>query len=147
MTVEDPSSDGLVRAAGGVVWRHGNEGTVEVLLVHRPRYDDWTFPKGKLDPGESWEQAALREVLEETGVVAHLGPELASTAYRDRHDRRKSVRYWSMTVADSSPFQANDEVSDVRWVPVEEAAGSLTYDRDLSVLRSFTTASPGSTGS
>jgi len=121
-----------VEAAGGVVL-HENR----VLLVHRPRYDDWTLPKGKLDRGESFEDAALREVLEETGLRCTLGRELPGTEYRDRKDRAKVVRYWLMA-PDSEPgaFEPNDEVDEVRWMEVEEAAVQLTYDRDRDVLES-----------
>jgi len=119
-----------VEAAGGVVL-HENR----VLLVHRPRYDDWTLPKGKLDRGESFEDAALREVLEETGLRCTLGRELGGTEYRDRKDRPKVVRYWLMELAEKpGAFEPNDEVDEVRWMPVEDAAVKLTYDRDREVL-------------
>jgi 8-oxo-dGTP diphosphatase len=125
-----------VLAAGGVVWRHNGTGNVEVLIVHRPKYDDWTFPKGKLAPGEGAAEGALREVAEETGLRCSLGQELASTSYVDSAGRPKTVRYWSM-VADGGQFRANDEVDEVRWVPVEEAPAALSYDRDRDVLASF----------
>jgi len=119
-----------VEAAGGVVLRDGR-----VLLVHRPRYDDWTLPKGKLDRGESFEDAALREVWEETGLWCTLGRELGGTEYRDRKDRPKVVRYWLMELAEKpGAFEPNDEVDEVRWMPVEDAAVKLTYDRDREVL-------------
>ena len=120
-----------VEAAGGVVLSDG-----QVLLVHRPRYDDWTLPKGKLDRGESFEEAALREVKEETGLVCRLGHELPSSEYRDNKDRPKIVRYWLMEVEDGE-FEANDEVDEVRWVSLDEAAGELTYERDREVLASL----------
>lgn len=103
-------------------------------MVHRPRYDDWTFPKGKLDPGETWEQAAVREVWEETGMVAVLGPELASTQYLDRFDRPKRVRYWAMAVAVDTGLPPGDEVDERRWVSPAEANAMLSYDRDRDVL-------------
>ena len=84
-----------VKASGGVVWRRGDDG-VEIVVAHRPRYDDWSLPKGKLDKGESWEQAALREVEEEVGLKCRLGPELEPTSYEDRKGRAKVVRYWLM---------------------------------------------------
>jgi len=120
-----------VEAAGGVVLSDG-----QVLLVHRPRYDDWTLPKGKLDRGESFEEAALREVEEETGLVCRLGDELPSSEYRDNKDRPKIVRYWLMEV-DGGEFEANDEVDEVRWVSLDEAADELTYERDREVLASM----------
>lgn len=126
-----------VRAAGGVVWRRDDTGAVEVLIVHRDRYDDWTFPKGKLDPGESWEEAAVREVLEETGIVAILGPELAQTEYVDNRRRQKRARYWAMAVAADSGFEAGEEISDRVWMSTDEVAVRLTYERDLAVLESF----------
>ena len=109
--------DDVVRAAGGLVWR-GAGSEVEVVLIHRDRYDDWTFPKGKLDPGETWEQAAVREVFEETGIVPVLGPELSGTRYPDRSGRPKVVRYWAMRVAADVGFEPNVEISAVRWVPL-----------------------------
>jgi 8-oxo-dGTP diphosphatase len=117
-----------VRAAGGLVVRDGPEGS-EVLLVHRPRYDDWTFPKGKLDPGESDEQAAIREVEEETGYRCSLEIELPSTSYIDAKGRPKLVRYWLMRVVDGD-FAANDEVDEVVWLPASAARAKLSYDRD-----------------
>jgi 8-oxo-dGTP diphosphatase len=130
---------GRVLAAGGVVWRPGEEG-VEVCLVHRPKYDDWTFPKGKVDPGESPEDAARREVAEETGLRCELGDELASATYVDAKGRPKLVRYWAMTPLEGS-FTPNAEVDELRWVPPRDAAELLTYHHDLAVLESFV-ASP-----
>ncbi len=131
----------LVRAAGGVVWRQVGE-TVEVLLVHRQRYDDWSFPKGKLDPGESWEQAAVREVFEETGVVAVLGEELAATDYVDQKGRPKRARYWEMAVAVDTGFEADDEISALQWLAASRADAVLSYPRDVGVLRSLTATGP-----
>ncbi|MFP5576622.1 MAG: NUDIX hydrolase [Acidimicrobiia bacterium] len=128
-----PDADVEVRAAGGVPWRRGAAG-LEVLVIHRSRYDDWSFPKGKLDPGESWEQAAVREVWEETGLVTVLGDELGRTTYHDRHGRRKHVRYWSMAVAADAGFTPGDEVGERRWVPAGDAEELLTYERDRAVL-------------
>ena len=130
------ADDVEVRAAGGVPWRR-TDGGLEVLVIHRSRYDDWSFPKGKLDPGETWEQAAVREVWEETGLVTVLGDELGSTEYRDRHGREKQVRYWSMAVAADAGFEPGDEVSERRWVGAADSASLLTYDRDRDLLGRF----------
>ena len=122
-----------VEAAGGVVVRDSEAGT-EVCVVHRPRYGDWSFPKGKLDPGESFEEAALREVEEETGLRCTLEAELPSTEYRDSKDRQKLVRYWQMEVDEDPGFEPNDEVDELRWLPMAETAELLTYDRDRGLL-------------
>jgi 8-oxo-dGTP pyrophosphatase MutT (NUDIX family) len=122
-----------VLAAGGVVWRRNDEGQIEVVLVHRPRYDDWSLPKGKVDRGETDEDAALREVEEETTVKANLGPELPTTLYLDRSGKQKRVRYWAMTVAEGAPAGAH-EVDEALWVPLVDAAGRLSYVHDADVL-------------
>jgi 8-oxo-dGTP pyrophosphatase MutT (NUDIX family) len=114
------------RAAGGVVVRDGR-----VLVVHRPRYDDWSLPKGKLRLGESWEAAALREVEEETGLRCELGELVGTTRYG-----LKEVRYFSMTSEDEA--YAQNEVDEVRWVPLGEVAALLTYERDADLLRRLT---------
>ncbi len=129
----EPAAD-VVRAAGGIVTRPGPDGP-EVLIVHRPRYDDWTLPKGKLDAGETWADAAVREVVEETGLRCTLDAPLAEVRYEDHQGRPKVVRYWAMTVLDGA-FTVNDEVDEIRWVPLAEAAALLTYrhDRTLPAL-------------
>ncbi len=125
-----------VKASGGVVWRRGERG-IEVALVHRPRYDDWSFPKGKLDQGENWEEAALREVEEEVGLRCRLGHELPPVSYRDDKGRSKLVRYWLMEPLDGA-FAANSEVDEMRWLPVAEARELLSYDHDRALLREVT---------
>jgi 8-oxo-dGTP pyrophosphatase MutT (NUDIX family) len=122
-----------VRAAGGLLFRQRAEGPVEVVLVHRPAYDDWTFPKGKLDPGETDAEAAVREVEEETGLRSRPVRDLGTTSYHDSRGRPKTVRYWEMTPIDGVLGPAN-EIDEARWVPLDEAARMLTYARDRKLL-------------
>jgi len=123
-----------VRAAGGVVWRRAGP-RVEVLVVHRPRYDDWSLPKGKLEPGESFEQAARREVAEEAGVAVELGDELPSARYLDRKGRPKLVRYWAMRAVGDTSWRPTAEVDARRWVALDEAEDLLTYPHDRLLVR------------
>lgn len=124
-----------VRAAGGVVWRPDHQDRPEVVVVHRPKYDDWSLPKGKCDPGESDEACALREVEEETGYRTVLGPELPMVSYVDRKGRPKDVRYWLMTVvAGASEFVPNDEVDEIRWCRLADASRLLSYQDDRTLL-------------
>jgi 8-oxo-dGTP diphosphatase len=127
MTIDPDAAE--VKASGGVVMRDER-----IALVHRPRYDDWSLPKGKLDRGESWEDAALREIEEEIGLRCRLGDELSPTSYRDHKGRAKVVRYWLMEPLDGE-FTPNDEVDEMRWVTPAEADDLLTYDRDRELLR------------
>jgi len=117
------------RAAGGLVVRDGH-----VLVVHRPKYDDWTFPKGKLEDGESWEEAALREVEEETGLRCRLGDYVGSTHYPFR-DGIKEVRYFRMTPEGDA--RAQNEVDELRWLPLAEADALLSYDYDRALAKSL----------
>jgi 8-oxo-dGTP diphosphatase len=147
----------MVRAAGGVVWRRSG-GAVEVVLVHRPAYDDWSLPKGKAHHHESDEEAALREVEEETGLSCSLGEELPGTTYVDSAGRDKSVRYWEMAPcsgqlggaggardelrpgpAAAGPVRPGGvpEVDEARWWPLGEARERLSYRSDLVVLDGF----------
>jgi 8-oxo-dGTP diphosphatase len=128
-----------VRAAGGLVTRKGSDGEPEVLVVHRVRYDDWSFPKGKLDKGESFEEAALREVEEETGLICRIEELLPTARYQDAQDRPKLVRYWRMTVVDGdiADFEFTSEISGLRWVSVEEASALLSYRHDRRLLDSL----------
>jgi 8-oxo-dGTP diphosphatase len=125
-----------VRAAGAVVTRKGGSAR-EVLLVHRPKYDDWSFPKGKLDPGEHQVTAAVREVAEETGLDVRLGPALTPQRYRMSNGRWKHVDYWTATVLgsdDVSRYRPNEEIDAVEWVPWKAAPSRLSYPHDRDTL-------------
>ena len=124
-----------VRAAGGLVVRDRGAGA-EVAIVHRPRYDDWSLPKGKLEPGEAWEDAALREVEEETGMRCRLGEELDPASYQDRKGRDKVVRYWLMEPENDTDFVPNDEVDQLRWLAPAEALELLSYPHDRELVES-----------
>ena len=147
MTGAPDAGEVEVRAAGGLVVRHRTSNP-EVALVHRPRYDDWTFPKGKCDPDESYEEAARREVAEETGLHCELGPEVGETRYVDNRGRSKLVRYWAMPApddADAAVSRAipNREVDELRWLPLREAAMLLTYAHDRELLARLPGAGSG----
>jgi 8-oxo-dGTP diphosphatase len=122
-----------VRAAGGLVVRE-SEGRAEVAVVHRPRYDDWSLPKGKLLPGEDWADAALREVEEETGLRCELGADLGEFRYRDRKGRPKLVRWWRMRPL-GGEFAPGDEVDELRWLEPGDAAELLDYEHDRALVR------------
>jgi 8-oxo-dGTP pyrophosphatase MutT (NUDIX family) len=127
----------LVRAAGGVVRRRSKNSRTQYALVHRPRYDDWSLPKGKAGPGESDAECALREVREETGLACSLGDELGTATYHDRHGRLKTVRYYAMQPLGGGEGPQN-EVDEVRWLGLEEAKRLLSYDRDVQMLDALT---------
>ena len=139
----DRVSGATIRAAGGVVWRRADSGPdgggVEVAVVHRPRYDDWSLPKGKLGPGEPEVEGAVREVLEETGYHVRIGRPLGETRYDKivgKVARPKVVRWWAMQ-ATTGAFTSTREVDDLRWLPLSEAEGLLTRDTDRELLRRF----------
>jgi 8-oxo-dGTP diphosphatase len=119
----------LVEAAGGLVVRDGL-----VCVVHRPKYDDWSLPKGKLDPGEGFEEAALREVEEETGLRCRLLRDLEEVRYTDAKGRPKVVRYWLMSVVEDLGFEPDAEVDELRWVGPAQAVALLTYDHDRELV-------------
>lgn len=126
----------LVRAAGGVIRRNGSRGPMRVAIVHRPGYDDWSFPKGKVDRGETLEETALREVEEETGLRCRLVAPLGCTAYADHKGRDKVACYWLMDVV-GGRLRTGSEVDEVRWVTVDEAVDLLSYRRDRALLRAL----------
>ena len=120
-----------MQAAGGVVWRLPGP---LIAVIHRPRRGDWSLPKGKLDAGEGFEEAALREVEEETGLTCRLGIELESAFYRDRKGRSKAVRYWLMEAIEGD-FEPGEEVDELRWLSPGEAIDLLSYEHDRALVR------------
>jgi STE24 endopeptidase len=126
-----------VRAAGGVVWRRDEVGDVEILLVHRPKYDDWSLPKGKNEAGESDEMCAAREVEEETGFRVTIGPEVGVTQYVDAKGRDKIVRYFAMEEPDGQ-FHPNHEVDEICWLRQADAVRTLSYAHDAGIVEAFT---------
>ncbi|MFM6841565.1 MAG: NUDIX hydrolase [Candidatus Planktophila sp.] len=127
----------MIKAAGAVIWREETPFELEVLLVHRPQYDDWSFPKGKVESGESAIAAAFREVKEETGVTAVFGQYLGSSSYKIEGDKKK-VKYWmAMGLPASESFTPNVEVDKIEWVSIKEARHFLSYDEDREILDEF----------
>ena len=123
----------IVRAGGGVVWRVGPGLDPEILLVHRPKYDDWSLPKGKVEAGEDDLACALREVAEETALVCEVGTELPAVSYVDGHGHPKTVRYWLMRPKVDAAEPQN-EVDDIRWLPPSDAIDLLTYEHDRNLI-------------
>jgi 8-oxo-(d)GTP phosphatase len=133
----DGSANGVIRAAGALVWRPSGRG-LEVAVVHRRRYDDWSFPKGKRERGEHVLITAVREVAEETGVRVILGRPLSAALY-ERNGRPKRVDYWAgrPAVGGWASFRPNDEVDELAWLPVRSARGRLSYPHDTAMLDEF----------
>jgi 8-oxo-dGTP diphosphatase len=128
----------MIFAAGAVIWRRSKK-NVEIALVHRPRYDDWSLPKGKQDPGEAMIACAYREVIEETNLKVAFGPYIGDTEYFVA-DGLKKVHYWSARLADNSPeFHANDEVDLLEWHSIESALEKATRDSDREIIETFLT--------
>jgi ADP-ribose pyrophosphatase YjhB (NUDIX family) len=123
----------VIRAAGGIVWRTGTDGRLEIVLVHRPEHDDWTLPKGKLVSGESVEEGALREVLEETGQECEIERGAGCTSYIDARGRDKLVCYLIMRSL-GGRFTPSEEVDEIRWLTVAAARPVLTYPVDGVLL-------------
>lgn len=123
----------VIKGAGGVVCREGASGKTEIVVVHRPAYDDWTLPKGKVDPDETPEECALREVKEETGFRCELKRPVGCTAYVDRRGRNKVVCYWVMEVI-SGRFRPGGEVDRMAWLSVGDAVKRLSYARDKTLI-------------
>ena len=132
MTAEPPSPTEIVQAAGGLVVRR-HDGSLQIVVVHRPVQQDWSFPKGKLEAGETFELAALREVREETGMACRILRFIGHTDYLDRKGRPKAVAYWVMAT-ESGFFTPNEEVDELRWLTLESASGMLSYPHDRELV-------------
>jgi 8-oxo-dGTP diphosphatase len=132
MTAELPSQTDVVQAAGGLVVRRQG-GLLQIVVVHRPVQEDWSFPKGKLEAGETLDVAALREVKEETGMTCDLLRFIGHTEYVDRKGRQKTVAYWIMAATKGS-FSPNEEVDELRWLPLDEGSRLLSYPRDQELI-------------
>ncbi len=133
-----PVSNGVIHAAGGVLWRQAANGDgekIEVAVIHRPRYDDWSIPKGKLNPGEIELEGAVREIAEETGYRVIVGRPLGQVEYV-KDGRPKTVRYWAMR-AEGGIFIPSREVDELRWLPVSDAMKLISVDRDRALLKTF----------
>jgi 8-oxo-dGTP diphosphatase len=142
-------SEGERLAGGGVVLRRDREGSTEVLLVHRPRYNDWSFPKGKLDGDESLEEAAIREVREETGLQCRIIRKLSIARYdyrtADGSRKPKAVHYFLMELMRGKlRSRFDEEIDSVEWVPLQEAASRLNYEFDRTLLSEVVTNDAGS---
>jgi len=125
-----------ILAAGAVLWRPQDcTGGLEIAVIHRSRYDDWSLPKGKVNPGETEPVTAVREIEEETGFRAHLGRRLTTVSYPVEQGVKK-VRYWAARCV-SGEFSVSDEVDGLRWLPADQAMTALTYPNDRKVLRRF----------
>lgn len=134
-----------ILAAGAVLWKRGPDEDLLIALVHRPKYDDWSLPKGKLEHGESHIGAAFREVLEETGVTAVFGPYLGEVAY-EVEGTTKAVRYWSAKASQIPYIQPNPlEVDAVEWLSISQARERITHEGDLSILNYFSEIGTGTT--
>ena len=127
----------MIRAAGALLWRETAERSVEIALIHRPRYGDWTLPKGKIEQGETALQCAFRELIEETGIKANFTQQLGSVDYEE-NGQSKRVIFWAAHCAlDASNFIANEEVDQLRWLTLEDALEEATYPTDLEIILKF----------
>lgn len=123
----------VIEAAGGILWRRAGD-ALELAVIHRPRHGDWSLPKGKRDPGESWQQTALREMHEETGCRAALESFAGGTIYEVR-ERPKVVLFWNMGIIEQAPFEPNDEVDRLVWLTPAAALERLDYETERALLR------------
>ncbi|MFB7717374.1 MULTISPECIES: NUDIX domain-containing protein [unclassified Nocardia] len=133
----DPRVKANIPAAGAVLWRYAPDGAIEIALVHRPKYDDWSLPKGKVDPGESLVMTTVREVAEETGIHSRLGRYLGHVTYPvTGHRKLKRVDYWAAQILDGD-FESNAEVDVLQWHRIDGLMDALSYPMDRHIVRNF----------
>jgi len=130
----------VIRAAGALLWRESSELKIEIALIHRPRYDDWSLPKGKIEEGESSLRCAFREVLEETGITPQFGRELGSVEYKEPAGLKR-VKYWAAKAL-TDEFLPNEEVDEIKWLNPEDALPVATHESDRSIIENFLTQDP-----
>ena len=123
----------VIEAAGGILWKETSSG-FKLAIIHRKQYDDWSLPKGKREPGESWQETALREVREETGCRATLGEFIGSAAYAINGQTPKVVLFWHMTAKSSCKFIPNSEVDKLKWVSPKNALKFLNYEDERAIV-------------
>jgi 8-oxo-dGTP pyrophosphatase MutT (NUDIX family)/phosphohistidine phosphatase SixA len=132
----------MIRAAGALLWRESNERTIEIALIHRPKYDDWTLPKGKIEEGETALQCAYRELFEETGIKASFTRQLGTVEYEES-GQRKRVIFWSAQCAlEASTFIPNEEVDVLEWLAPDQALAKASHDSDRQMIESFLSQTP-----
>jgi 8-oxo-dGTP diphosphatase len=130
----------LIRAAGALLWRENSELKIEIALIHRPRYDDWSLPKGKIEEGESSLRCAFREVLEETGITPQFGRELGSVEYKEPAGLKR-VKYWAAKAL-TDDFLANEEVDEIKWLEPVDALAFATHESDRTIIENFLAQEP-----
>jgi 8-oxo-dGTP diphosphatase len=130
----------VIRAAGALLWRESSELKIEIALIHRPRYDDWSLPKGKIEEGESSLRCAFREVIEETGITPQFGRELGSVEYKEPAGLKR-VKYWAAKAL-TDEFLPNEEVDEIKWLNTEDALSVATHESDRSIIENFLTQDP-----
>ena len=130
----------MIRAAGALLWRENSELKIEIALIHRPRYDDWSLPKGKIEEGESSLRCAFREVIEETGITPQFGRELGSVEYKEPAGLKR-VKYWAAKAL-IDEFLPNEEVDEIKWLNPEDALARATHESDRTIINNFLAQEP-----
>jgi 8-oxo-dGTP diphosphatase len=132
----------MIRAAGALLWRETTERTIEIALIHRPKYDDWTLPKGKIEEGETALQCAYRELIEETGITASFTRQLGTVEYEESGQRKRVIFWAAQCAKDASQFIANEEVDQLEWLSPELALSKASHESDQEMIENFLSQSP-----